>query len=326
MALAHLGTAESSRRRADGGEGAVNQCTIAEKISCTGVGLHTGKPVQLTLHPARAGTGIVFVRTDLREPIEIPATPASLTGRAHLATTLGRDGATLDTVEHLLAAAYGLGVDNLRVEVDGPELPGMDGSAASFVFLLRAAGLYEQAARRHVLRVARPFEIREGARSIRIEPGRGLRVSYEIDFDHPCIRRQAIHDFVIDEIRFEREIARARTFGFVAEVDALWRAGRARGSCLDNTVVLDDTRVLIRDGLLYPDEFVRHKVLDLLGDLALLGVRVEGHIRVVRGGHALHQKLVTKLASERLARRLDPVLRLPDVVVEPRRVAVGGRL
>jgi UDP-3-O-[3-hydroxymyristoyl] N-acetylglucosamine deacetylase len=306
----------------------VNQRTIAEKISCTGVGLHTGKPVQLTLHPARAGSGIVFVRTDLPDPVEIPAAPASLTGRAHLATTLGRGGVTLDTVEHLLAAAYGLGVDNLRVEVEGPELPGMDGSAASFVFLLRAAGFYEQSVQRPVLRIARPVEIREGARSIRIEPGRGLRVSYAIDFDHPCIRRQALHQLSIDPETFEREIARARTFGFVAEVDALWRAGRARGACLDNTVVLDGSRVLNRDGLRFPDEFVRHKVLDLLGDLALLGVRVEGHVRVERGGHALHQKLVAKLASDRLARRHDGFVRLPDAMAGiplPLRAAIAGR-
>jgi UDP-3-O-[3-hydroxymyristoyl] N-acetylglucosamine deacetylase len=136
----------------------VRQRTIAEKISCTGVGLHTGKPVQLTLHPARAGSGIVFVRTDLQRPVEIPASPASLTSKALLATTLGRDGVTLDTVEHLLAAAYGLGVDNLRVEVDGPEIPGMDGSAASFVFLIRAAGIYEQSASRNLLRVTRPAQ------------------------------------------------------------------------------------------------------------------------------------------------------------------------
>jgi UDP-3-O-[3-hydroxymyristoyl] N-acetylglucosamine deacetylase len=308
------------------GGGAVHQRTIAEKISCTGVGLHTGKPVQLTLHPARAGTGIVFVRTDLGEPVEIPALPSSLGGRAHLATTLTGGGATLDTVEHLLAAAYGLGVDNLRVEVDGPELPGMDGSSASFVFLLRAAGLYEQAARRPVLRIARPIEVREGSRSIRIEPGQGLRVSYEIDFDHPCIRRQAVRNLAIDESTFEREIARARTFGFVAEVDALWRAGRARGACLDNTVVLDGARVLNRDGLRFSDEFVRHKVLDLLGDLALLGVRVEGHVRVERGGHALHQKLVTKLAGERLARRADNVLRMPERIATPSRAVLGARL
>lgn len=302
----------------------MNQRTIAEKISCTGVGLHTGKPVQLTLHPARAGSGIVFVRTDLAEPVEIPANPGSLTGRAHLATTLGRDGATLDTVEHLLAAAYGLGVDNLRVEVDGPEIPGMDGSAASFVFLLRAAGLYEQNARRNVLRIGRPIEVRDGQRRIRIEPARGFRVSYQIDFDHPCIGRQALRDVVLDEGTFERDIARARTFGFVAEVDALWRAGRARGACLDNTVVLDGSRVLNRDGLRFPDEFVRHKVLDLLGDLALLGTRIEGHVKVERGGHALHQKLVAKLAGERLARRVEQLVRVPDVERAPL-LAVLGR-
>jgi UDP-3-O-[3-hydroxymyristoyl] N-acetylglucosamine deacetylase len=290
------------------------------------VGLHTGKPVQLTLHPARAGSGIVFVRTDVPEPIEIPARPTSLAGKVHLATTLVRGGATLDTVEHLLAGAYGLGIDNLRVEIEGPELPGMDGSAASFVFLLRAAGVYEQAAHRPVLRIVRPVEIREGARSIRIEPGRGLRVSYAIDFEHPCIGRQAIHDLAIDEETFEREIARARTFGFVDEVDALWRAGRARGACLDNTVVLDATRVLNRDGLRFPDEFVRHKVLDLLGDLALLGVRVEGHVRVERGGHSLHQKLVAKLAADRLARRHEMVVRLPEAYGIAQRAVAAGRL
>ena len=307
------------------GGSAVRQRTIAEKISCTGVGLHTGKPVQLTLHPARAGSGIVFVRTDLPSPVEIPASPASLTGKAHLATTLGRGDVTLDTVEHLLAAAYGLGVDNLRVEVDGPEIPGMDGSAASFVFLIRAAGIYEQLAPRNVLRVARPIEIREGQRRIRIEPGRGFRISYEIDFDHPSIGRQALRDLELSEATFEREIARARTFGFVGEVDALWRAGRARGACLDNTVVLDATRVLNRDGLRFPDEFVRHKVLDLLGDLALLGVRLEGHVRVERGGHALHQKLVGKLAGECVARRVEQMLHATDVARAPLRAVLGGR-
>ncbi len=167
----------------------MRQRTIAEKISCTGVGLHTGKPVQLTLQPARAGSGIVFVRTDLARPVEIPATPDSLT-RTHLATTLGRSGVQVDTVEHLLAAFYGLGIDNARVEVDGPEVPGMDGSAASFAFLIRAAGIYEQSAQRRVLRVRRPLEIRDGDRRIRVEPFRGLKISYEIDFVHPNDRPQ----------------------------------------------------------------------------------------------------------------------------------------
>jgi UDP-3-O-[3-hydroxymyristoyl] N-acetylglucosamine deacetylase len=273
----------------------VNQRTIAEKISCTGVGLHTGKPVQLTLHPARAGSGIVFVRTDLPSPVEIPATAASLTREAHLATTLGREHATLDTVEHLLAAAYGLGVDNLRVEVEGPELPGMDGSAASFVFLIRAAGVFDQGAPRRRVRVRRPIEVRDGERSMRIEPARDLRVTYSVDFAHPAIGRQQVRNLVIDDECFEQEICRARTFGFLREVEALWRAGLARGGNLDNTVVMDDFRVLNRDGLRWPDEFVRHKVLDLLGDLALLGMPIEGHLVVERGGHALHQRFVRAL-------------------------------
>jgi UDP-3-O-[3-hydroxymyristoyl] N-acetylglucosamine deacetylase len=282
----------------------LQQRTIAEKVSCTGIGLHTGKPVQLTLHPARAGSGITFVRTDLAHPIEIPASPAALS-RTHLATTLGRGDATIDTVEHLLAALFGLGIDNVRVEVDGPEVPGMDGSAAPFVFLLRAAGVFEQAARRRVLKIRRPIEIRDGDRSIRIEPARELRITCAIDFEHPLIGRQKLRDLVVDETRFERELARARTFGFAEQVAALWRAGRARGASLDNTVVLGADRVLNRGGLRFPDEFVRHKALDLIGDLALLGARVQGHVRVERGGHALHQRLVAALAAVEVAERAE---------------------
>lgn len=289
----------------------MRQRTIAEKVSCTGIGLHTGKPVQLTLHPARADSGIVFVRTDLAHPIEIPAKPAALS-RTHLATTLGCGDATIDTVEHLLSALYGLGIDNVRIDVDGPEVPGMDGSAASFVFLLRAAGVFEQSARRRVLRVRRPIEIRDGDRSIRIEPARELRISYAIDFDHPLIGRQKLRDLVLEEGCFERELARARTFGFAEQVAALWRSGRARGASLDNTVVLGADRVLNRGGLRFLDEFVRHKALDLVGDLALLGARVRGHVRVERGGHALHQRLVAALASVEAAERVQE-LRPPVV-------------
>lgn len=280
----------------------MRQRTIAEKISCTGIGLHSGKPVQLTLHPARTDSGIVFVRTDLAHPVEIPATPAALS-RTYLATAIGCGDATIDTVEHLLAAVYGLGVDNVRIEVEGPEVPGMDGSAASFLFLLRSAGLFVQNAPRRVLRIRRPIEIRDGDRSIRIDPARELRVSYAIDFEHPLIGRQKLRDLVIDEAHFERDLARARTFGFAEQVAALWQAGRARGASLDNTVVLASDRVLNRGGLRFPDEFVRHKALDLIGDLALLGSRVHGHIRVERGGHALHQQLVAALARVAVAER-----------------------
>jgi UDP-3-O-[3-hydroxymyristoyl] N-acetylglucosamine deacetylase len=281
----------------------MNQHTIAEKIACTGIGLHSGEPVQLVLRPARAGSGIVFVRTDLATPVEIPARPDSVTATRY-ATTLGRGRATVGTVEHLLAAVYSLGIDNLRVEVHGPEVPVMDGSSASFVFLLRAAGLFEQPVPRGRLRVQRPLEIRDGERSIRIEPGSGLRISYAIDYLHPAIGRQALRDLTLDADSFERELCRARTFGFLHEVQTLWQNGLARGGNLDNTVVLDEDRVLNRDGLRWADEFVRHKALDLIGDLALLGLPVEGHVVVERGGHALHQRLLAELLANRSAWRV----------------------
>jgi UDP-3-O-[3-hydroxymyristoyl] N-acetylglucosamine deacetylase len=267
------------------------QRTIAEKISCTGIGLHSGEPVQLTLHPARVGSGVVFVRTDLAHPVEIPARREAVTS-TRFATTLGRGDATVATVEHLLSALYSLGIDNVRVEVDGPEVPVMDGSAASFVFLVRAAGIFEQDAPRRRLRIRRALELHDGERAIFVEPARGLRVSYAVDFSHPVIGCQAIEDLLLDDESFEREICRARTFGFLHEVEALWRSGLARGGNLDNTVVMDAERVLNRDGLRWPNEFVRHKVLDLVGDLALLGLPLDAHVRVERGGHALHQQLV----------------------------------
>jgi UDP-3-O-[3-hydroxymyristoyl] N-acetylglucosamine deacetylase len=237
---------------------------------------------------------VVFARTDLPVPAEVPAVHSAVTS-TRLATTLGRGEATIGTVEHLLAALCGLGIDNVRAEVDGPEIPVMDGSAASFVFLIRAAGIFEQDAPRRSLRVRKPVEVRDGDRLIRIEPARGLRVTYSVDFAHPAIGRQQLRNLVIDDESFEQEICRARTFGFLREVEALWRNGLARGGNLDNTVVMDELRVLNRDGLRWPDEFVRHKALDLLGDLALLGMPVEGHLVVERGGHALHQRFVRAL-------------------------------
>jgi UDP-3-O-[3-hydroxymyristoyl] N-acetylglucosamine deacetylase len=299
------------------------QSTIAEKISCTGIGLHSGEPVQLTLSPARAGSGVVFVRTDLPTAIEIPARPESVTATQY-ATTLGRGEATVGTVEHLLAAVYSLGIDNLRIEVDGPEVPVMDGSSASFVFLLRAAGIFQQPAARARLRVQRPLEIRDGERSIRIEPARELRISYAIDYLHPAIGRQTLRDVVVDGESFEQEICRARTFGFLHEVQTLWQLGLARGGNLDNTIVLDEERVLNRDGVRFPDEFVRHKVLDLIGDLALLGMPLEGHVYVERGGHALHQRLLSELlATQRAWRVVGPS---PTARTEETLAAAGAGL
>lgn len=272
------------------------QQTIAEKVSCTGVGLHGGAPAQLTLYPARANTGVVFVRTDLGAPVEIPARSAEVVSTA-LATTLGRGDATVATVEHLLAALYGLRIDNIRIEVDGPELPVMDGSAAPFVYLIRSAGIFAQSEPRRVLRVRRKLEVVDGDRRISIEPSRDFRVSYAVDFEHPAIRRQELRFGPLAADRFERDISAARTFGFLREVRALWDAGFARGGSLDNTVVLDDEKVVNPEGLRWSDEFVRHKVLDLCGDLALVGLPVQGHVRAERGGHQMHQRLVTEILA-----------------------------
>jgi UDP-3-O-[3-hydroxymyristoyl] N-acetylglucosamine deacetylase len=272
------------------------QQTISEKVSCTGVGLHSGSPTQLTLHPARANAGIVFVRTDLGEPVEIPARSAEVVSTA-LATSLGRGAATVGTVEHLLAALYGLGIDNVRIEIDGPELPVMDGSAAPFVYLIRTAGIFEQRAPREMLRIGRKIEVEDGDRRISIEPSGEFRVSYAVEFDHPGIGRQELAIRSLSPEHFEREISAARTFGFLREVKALWDAGFARGGSLDNTVLLDDEKVVNQGGLRWADEFVRHKVLDLCGDLALVGLPVCGHVRAERGGHEMHQRLVAKILA-----------------------------
>jgi UDP-3-O-[3-hydroxymyristoyl] N-acetylglucosamine deacetylase len=273
--------------------GTLRQQTIAEKISCTGIGLHSGMPVQLSLFPARANNGIIFVRTDLDPVVEIPVRPRSVSSTRY-ATTLGRGEATVRTVEHLLAALYGLEIDNLRVEVNGPELPILDGSAASYVFLLRSAGIFRQREATTVLRVHRPIVVHDGARRISIEPARGLRISYAVEFDHPSIGRQE-YQMDADPLHFEREISAARTFGFLNELNGLWKSGFARGGSLENAVVLDDDGVMNEGGLRWPDEFVRHKVLDLFGDLATLGIRIQGHVRVERGGHSIHQKLVREI-------------------------------
>lgn len=274
----------------------MSQRTIAEKATCTGVGLHSGAPAHVMLYPARPGSGVVFVRTDLATSAEIPARRAALTS-ARLATTLGRGEATVGTVEHLLSAVCAAGIDNLRVEVDGPEIPVMDGSAAPFLQLLREAGPFDQQVARRVLRVRKPIGVRDGDRAIRISPASQLSISYFVEYPHPAIGRQRIDGLKIDAANFEREIARARTFGFLHEVEALWRGGLARGGSLDNTVVLDDRRVLNAGGLRFPDEFVRHKVLDLVGDLALIGMPVLGHVEAERAGHALHHQLVERILA-----------------------------
>ena len=274
----------------------MSQRTIAEKITCTGMGLHSGEPVQLTMVPALADSGIVFVRHRAGRAIEIPAGLEYVTSTEN-AMTLARDGMSVSTVEHLLAALCSLEVDNVRIELDGPEVPVMDGSSASFAYLIRSAGQFVQTQPRSVLVVRSPLEYSDGLRTIRIEPARGFRISYSVDFDHPGIGRQELRTPAITPSYFESEIAHARTFGFLHEVEALWSAGMARGGSLENTVLLDAHRVVNDGGLRWPDEFVRHKILDLIGDLALLRHPVQGHVSVKRGGHALHRALMEQIRS-----------------------------
>lgn len=272
-----------------------SQQTLAEKVICRGKGLHSGANVALTLRPDRADTGVTFVRTDLGG-VEIPAVPASVCSM-YRATTLGRGDVTVATVEHLLGALYALEIDNVRVEVDGPEIPVLDGSAAPFVELIRAAGVFRQSELRPRLRILERVEVIDEDRRISVVPCDSFSIHYTIDFEHPAIRRQEFELGSVTAASFERELSRARTFGFLDEVAALREAGLGRGGDLDNTVVLDSSRVINPGGLRFADEFVRHKALDLVGDLALLGVGLEGRVEVERGGHALHQRLVAAIMA-----------------------------
>ena len=238
-----------------------------------------------------------------QELVEIPARSRFVSSTSH-ATTLSRGAVSVMTVEHILAALYALRVDNVQIEVDGPEIPTMDGSSAPFVHLIRAAGIYEQSEFRPTLRIEKAVEVVDGERRIRIEPDREFRISYAVDFQHPAIRRQEFSVARLTSEFFETELARARTFGFLHEVSALRRAGLGKGGSLDNTVVLNATRVINHSGLRWTDEFVRHKILDMIGDLSLIGLPIQGHVQVERGGHALHHKLVIALLRERDAWRV----------------------
>lgn len=296
------------------------QATIARPTECAGLGLHSGRPARCWMRPAEADSGIVFVRRGAGpggEHVEIPAVPAAL-GPSARATTLlsvcattGSDAkpVRVTTVEHLLATLHALGLDNLRIELDGPEVPAFDGSAAPLLECLEAAGRRPQRAPRRVLELAGSVEIREGDRWIRAEPCDHLSLDYAIDFQHPHIGRQHLAIPRLDALTFARELAPARTFGFLHEVDALRAAGLANGGGLENAVVLDEASVLNAGGLRFADEFVRHKLVDLIGDLALLGGELRAHVQVEKGGHSLHHRLVQALAARaggRAASRRSP--------------------
>ena len=277
------------------------QKTLARPLKFAGIGLHGGRPVAVTIHPAQANQGLRFVRADLPGRPQILAHYSRVVDTTR-ATTLGENGCTLSTVEHLLATCRGLGVDNALIQVEGPELPIMDGSAAPFARLLTETGLRSLPwPRAHVL-IRRPVELREGDQWIRIVPGEPS-ITYTIDFPHPLIRRQryTIH---LKPGSFRREIAPARTFGFLKEVQYLQTNGLALGGSLENAVVLDDTGVLNPEGLRFPEECVRHKILDAIGDLALLGMPLVGRLEVGRGSHALHLRFMELLMSREDAWRI----------------------
>jgi UDP-3-O-[3-hydroxymyristoyl] N-acetylglucosamine deacetylase len=276
------------------------QRTLREKARCRGIGLHCGTPITLELLPAPCDTGIVFVRTDLPGHPEVRAcieNVADTTLATTLAVQTANGPAQVGTVEHILSAFAGLGVDNVRVLLDGPEVPILDGSAGPFVDLMTEAGLEAQRRPKRVLVIKKEVRQVEGNKVARVSPGRGMRINCSLDFDHPLISPTP-YTFELTEAGFRREVARARTFGFMQDVEALQARGLARGGSLENALVIDEYRVLNPEGLRFPDEFVRHKVLDAIGDLSLFGMPVVGRIHLHRSGHALNTQLVRAVFSD----------------------------
>jgi UDP-3-O-[3-hydroxymyristoyl] N-acetylglucosamine deacetylase len=278
-----------------------HQKTIKAAIQCRGVGLHTGARINLVLHPAAPGTGIVFRRRDLGG-IEIAAHWRNIV-ESTLCTTIGNDsGVKIATIEHLMAALAGLEIDNAIVELDGPEVPVMDGSAAPFVFLIECAGVVEQVAPRRGIKVLKPVRVGVNGNAASLVPADSFRLSFAIDFASGAIRQQEV-SYDLDVENFKHEISRARTFGFLDEVERMRQAGLARGGSLENAVVISGDRILNKEGLRYDDEFVRHKVLDALGDLYLAGGAILGHFHGVRSGHALNHQLIEALFADSSAWR-----------------------
>lgn len=275
------------------------QRTLKSVIRAAGVGLHTGEKVAMTLRPAPPNTGIVFRRIDLPAPIDIAA-DAFRVSDARLCSTLEANGAKVATVEHVMSAFAGLGIDNAYVDLTGPEVPIMDGSASPFVFLIQSAGIEEQPAPKRFLRIKSSVEVREGDKWARFEPFEGFKLSFSIEFDHPAFERsaQAAHvDFA--NTSYVKEVARARTFGFIQDVEALRSSGLALGGSLDNAIVVDEYRILNAEGLRYGDEFVKHKLLDAIGDLYLAGHPLIGYFSAHKSGHALNNRLLREtLASK----------------------------
>ena len=279
----------------------IAQRTLKSLTKAVGVGLHSGQRVELTLRPAAPDTGIVFRRVDLPQPVDI-AISAQAVSDTRLASTISSGSAKVHTVEHLMSACAGLGIDNLTIDITAEEVPILDGSAASFVFLLQSAGIELQAAPKRFIRVLKPVEVREGQGAAekwaRLSPYEGYKLGFEIDFDHPAVDSTGQRvEFDLGTGSYSRDIARARTFGFTKDVEMMRANGLALGGGLDNAIVMDDYKVLNTDGLRYNDEFVKHKILDAMGDLYLLGKPLLAAYNAFRSGHALNNKLLRELLS-----------------------------
>lgn len=273
------------------------QRTLKDQVECTGVGLHSGERVRLNIRPAPSDTGIKFVRTDLDGHPMVEARFDNVCNTT-LATTIGCNGCRVATIEHLMAAFFGLGIDNAVVELDGPEVPIMDGSTAPFIFLIKSAGIREQKSPKQFIVIKKPFKVDDGNRSVNIYPSKELKITYTIDFAHPLLRNQK-YELRFSGRDFVREISRARTFGFLKDVQTLKENGLAKGGSLDNAVVIDDFRIINEDGLRFEDEFVRHKILDFIGDLSILGSPVIGHFVVEKSGHFLNQQMLKSLMKSK---------------------------
>ena len=280
----------------------LKQRTLQSLTKAVGVGLHSGQRVELTLRPAQPDTGIVFRRVDLPQPVDIPINAMAVTD-TRLASTISQGGAKVFTVEHLMSACAGLGIDNLYIDITAEEVPILDGSASSFVFLLQSAGIVEQKAPKRFIRILKTVEVREGegdhVKWARLEPHHGYKLSFEIDFHHPAVDStgQSVV-FDMDTDVYTRDIARARTFGFTRDVEMMRANGLALGGGLDNAIVMDDYKVLNSDGLRYDDEFVKHKILDAMGDLYLIGKPLLASYVAFRSGHAMNNKLLRELLSQ----------------------------
>ncbi len=280
----------------------MKQRTIKQTLNAVGIGLHSGKRVRLCIQPAPVGSGIVFRRVDMNPPVEFPVNATAI-GDTRMASTMEKNGVKVSTIEHLMSALYGLGIDNLYVNLDSEEVPIMDGSAAAFIYLLQQAGLVEQPALKKFIRVKKKVEILEGSgRSLkwaRLQPYEGFKLRFEIDFGHPAIDKTGqLLEIDFSKHSYIRDIARARTFGFMQDVEALRNIGLARGGNLDNAIVMDEYRILNPDGLRYDDEFVKHKILDAIGDLYVIGYPIVGAYSAFRSGHGLNNELIRLLIAD----------------------------